>query len=160
MPTALEQEIGHGNTGLTPWSAFVDVAETVPELAWPNSINTYSQMRTDAQIVSLLLTFTLPIRRYRWYIGPNGARGRVGKSSGKQGAGLRTIKHTFDECSTFVLRAARKGLASALCRAASRHASRREAEAHRRPWYRRARSGRAVRRHRADRTSRVSESQQ
>jgi hypothetical protein len=40
MATALEQEIGHGNAGLTPWSAFVDVTETVPELAWPNSINT------------------------------------------------------------------------------------------------------------------------
>jgi hypothetical protein len=77
MPTALEQEIGHGNSGLTPWSAFVDVTETVPELAWPNSINTYSQMRTDAQIASLLLAFTLPIRRYHWYIDPNGARDEV-----------------------------------------------------------------------------------
>jgi len=76
-PTALETEIGHGNSGLTPWSAFVDVAETVPELAWPNSINTYSAMRTDAQIASLLLAFTLPIRRYRWYIDPHGARDEV-----------------------------------------------------------------------------------
>jgi hypothetical protein len=65
MATALEQEIGHGNAGLTPWSAFVDVTETVSELAWPNSINRYSLMRTDAQIASLLLAFTLPIRRYR-----------------------------------------------------------------------------------------------
>jgi hypothetical protein len=77
MATALETEIGHGNTGLTPWSAFVDVTETVPELAWPNSINTYSAMRTDAQIASLLLAFTLPIRRYHWYIDPNGARDEV-----------------------------------------------------------------------------------
>jgi hypothetical protein len=66
MPTALEQEIGHGNTGPAPWSAFVDVIKTVPELAWPSSINTYSAMRSDAQIASLLLAFTLPIRRYRW----------------------------------------------------------------------------------------------
>jgi hypothetical protein len=51
-----------------PWSAFVDVTETVPELAWPNSINTYSAMRTDAQIASLLLAFTPPIRRCHWYI--------------------------------------------------------------------------------------------
>jgi hypothetical protein len=77
MPTALEQEIGHGNTGLVPWSAFVDVTETVAELAWPNSINTYSAMRTDAQIASLLLAFTLPIRRYHWYVDPNGARDEV-----------------------------------------------------------------------------------
>jgi hypothetical protein len=74
MATALEQEIGHGNAGLTPWSAFVDVTETVSELAWPNSINTYSAMRTDAQIALLLLAFTLPIRRYYWYVDPNSAR--------------------------------------------------------------------------------------
>jgi hypothetical protein len=63
--------------GLTPWSAFVDITETVPELAWPNSIHTYSAMRTDAQIASLLLAFTLPIRRYRWYIAPSGAGDEV-----------------------------------------------------------------------------------
>jgi hypothetical protein len=77
MPTALEQEIGHGNTGLIPWSAFADVTEAVPELAWPSSITTYSAMRTDALIASLLLAFTLPIRRYGWYIDPNGARDQV-----------------------------------------------------------------------------------
>jgi hypothetical protein len=75
--TSLEHEIGHGNTGLIPWSAFSDVTETVPELAWPNSITTYSATRTDAQIVSLLLAFTLPIRRYGWYIDPNGACDQV-----------------------------------------------------------------------------------
>jgi integrase len=59
MATApLEKEIGHGNAGLIPWSAFSDVTETVPELAWPSSIATYSAMRTDAQIASLLLAFT------------------------------------------------------------------------------------------------------
>jgi hypothetical protein len=77
MATALETEIGHGNTGLVPWSAFSDVNERVPELAWPNSIATYSSMRTDAQIASLLLAFTLPIRRYGWCIDPNGARDEV-----------------------------------------------------------------------------------
>jgi hypothetical protein len=55
----------------------VDVTEPVPELAWPNSINTHSAMRTDAQIASLLWAFTLPIRRYHWYIDPNGARDKV-----------------------------------------------------------------------------------
>lgn len=77
MATALEQEIGHGNAGLVPWSAFSDVTEPVPELAWPNSITTYSAMRTDAQIASLLLAFTLPIRRYGWYVAVNGARDEV-----------------------------------------------------------------------------------
>jgi hypothetical protein len=68
MATALEQEIGQGNAGLTPWSAFVDVTEAVPELSWPNSINTYSAMRADAHIASLLLAFTLPIRGCHWYM--------------------------------------------------------------------------------------------
>jgi hypothetical protein len=78
MATApLEKEIGHGNAGLVPWSAFSDVTETVPELAWPSSIGTYSAMRTDAQIASLLLAFTLPIRRYGWYVAVNGARDEV-----------------------------------------------------------------------------------
>ena len=77
MVTALETEIGHGNTGLVPWSAFSDVNETVPELTWPDSIATYSKMRIDAQIASLLLAFTLPIRRYGWCIDPNGARDEI-----------------------------------------------------------------------------------
>jgi hypothetical protein len=34
-------------------------------------------MRTDAQIASLLLTFTLLIRRYGWCIEQNGARDEV-----------------------------------------------------------------------------------
>src|SRR5215218_2202444 len=34
-------------------------------------------MRTDAQIASLLLAFTLPIRRFGWFIDPNGARDKV-----------------------------------------------------------------------------------
>jgi hypothetical protein len=32
---------------LTPWFAFVDVTEPVPELTWPNSINTDTGMRTE-----------------------------------------------------------------------------------------------------------------
>jgi hypothetical protein len=34
-------------------------------------------MRTDAQIASLLVAFTLPIRRYGWYVAVNGARDEV-----------------------------------------------------------------------------------
>jgi hypothetical protein len=74
---SLEAEIGRGNTGLILWSAFSDVNEPVPELAFPNSISTYSRMRTDAQVASLLLGYTLPIRRYAWFIDPNGARDEV-----------------------------------------------------------------------------------
>jgi hypothetical protein len=78
--TAPTNELGHGNVGLVPWSAFSDVNEIVPDLQWPTSISTYSRMRADAQIASLLLGFTLPIRRYGWYIKPNGARDEVVES--------------------------------------------------------------------------------
>jgi hypothetical protein len=54
-----------------------DVEENVPELIGLNAVTTYNKMRQDAQIASLLLAFTLPIRRYRWYIEPNGARDQV-----------------------------------------------------------------------------------
>jgi hypothetical protein len=77
----LEKEIGHGNAGLLPWSAFVDETESVRELMWPQSISTYNFMRTDGQIASLLLAFTLPIRRYRWYIDPNEREMRLSRAS-------------------------------------------------------------------------------
>jgi hypothetical protein len=60
-----------------PWSALCDVEENVPELVGQNAITTYNKMRQDAQIASLLLAFTLPIRRYRWFVDPNGARDQV-----------------------------------------------------------------------------------
>jgi hypothetical protein len=50
MPTALERETGS--------------RQHQPQLAWPNSIATYSKMSTDAPIASLHPAFTLPIRRY------------------------------------------------------------------------------------------------
>jgi hypothetical protein len=63
MPTALERETGS--------------RQHQPQLAWPNSIATYSKMSTDAPIASLHPAFTLPIRRYGWLIGQSGARDEV-----------------------------------------------------------------------------------
>lgn len=59
----------------TMWSS--DIDETAADLRWPNSIKVYHQMRTDAQIFALLSAITLPIRRSRWVIDPNGARDEV-----------------------------------------------------------------------------------
>jgi hypothetical protein len=42
---SLENEIGHGNTGLTPWSALGDVEENVPELIGLNAITTFDSAR-------------------------------------------------------------------------------------------------------------------
>jgi hypothetical protein len=77
MPTDLEREKGHGNTGLLPWDAFGDPNEAVPALQGREAFRTYNSMRNDAQIASLVLGFTLPIRRWEWYIAPNGARDEV-----------------------------------------------------------------------------------
>src|SRR4051812_43742875 len=72
-----DKEIGHSNNSIIPWSALVDVGERVAELAWPKSIDTYDRMRTDMQIYAVLLTATLPIRRYKWMIDQAGASDEV-----------------------------------------------------------------------------------
>jgi hypothetical protein len=78
MATApLEMEIGHGNAGLIPWSAFSDVTEPIPELAWPLSVTTYSAMRTGCAGRLAAARVHSAIRRYGWYIDPNGARDEV-----------------------------------------------------------------------------------
>ena len=58
-------------------SPFADDSEEVLELSWPDSVRTYDKMRNDEQIAAFLLAFTLPIKGYRWFINPNGARDAV-----------------------------------------------------------------------------------
>lgn len=53
-------------------------SETTPELRWPLSVRVFEQMaRQDPQIVSVMRACSLPIRRARWSIDPNGAKKRV-----------------------------------------------------------------------------------
>lgn len=71
--------------GLTPgvpgWQSLVDDAEQVPELRWApygrGSVAVFNKMRTDPQIQGLLWGLTLPIRRYEWFVDPNGASERT-----------------------------------------------------------------------------------
>jgi hypothetical protein len=58
---------------MAPWTTFVDVDEYVPELIWPNSVRTFERMRSDSQISALYHATVLAIRRFDWYIDPNGA---------------------------------------------------------------------------------------
>lgn len=77
---APQSEIGRsGIAGVLPWSSFtwIDQAEHVPELIWPTSVRTYHQMRADSQVNGLFLGLTMPIRRYRWAVAPNGASDEV-----------------------------------------------------------------------------------
>ena len=75
---SLGKEIGHGNLTVAPWSAFNDVTEEVVEFAdYQLAVRTYSQMLNDAQIEACMAAVTLPIRRWKWFIDPNGASDEV-----------------------------------------------------------------------------------
>src|SRR5512146_411271 len=63
--------------GLLPWSVWFDDREYAPDVRWPQSVQTYRRMQTDAQLKGLLMATTLPIQRMRWEIDPNGARPEV-----------------------------------------------------------------------------------
>lgn len=70
----LGRAIGYGMRGwIEPWSAWIDEREWVPDLVWPKSISIFDKMRTDAQLKALFYAVTMPIRRYKWLIDPNGA---------------------------------------------------------------------------------------
>lgn len=78
MPDGPTTELGGVNPeaglpGVASWSTFVDEAEYVPELQWPESIRVYDRMMTDAQVASLLRSVSLPLQRRRWVLDPNGA---------------------------------------------------------------------------------------
>jgi hypothetical protein len=83
-PSAPTTEIGHAGTGIIPWSGFVDDNERVAELRWPASVAMYDRMKTDAQIAGTWKGMTLPIRRYRWSIDPNGADAAVVEDVARQ----------------------------------------------------------------------------
>lgn len=58
-------------------SVYADALETVPDLTYPLSINTYGRMRFDTQIGAVLKAYTLPIRAATWAINPKGCRDEV-----------------------------------------------------------------------------------
>ncbi|MFJ4026034.1 hypothetical protein ACIPWF_00740 [Paenarthrobacter sp. NPDC089989] len=69
-------EVGYA-TSASEWWSDLDVEET-PELRWPHNVEVYDRMRRqDAQITSVLRAMTLPIRRTKWRIDPNGCRPEV-----------------------------------------------------------------------------------
>jgi hypothetical protein len=54
-----------------------DLLEQIPDLIWPNSVQTYARMRTDPQLTAVLAAYTLPIRRAAWSVDPAGCRDEV-----------------------------------------------------------------------------------
>lgn len=57
----------------TSWNSLMVEDEHVPELLWPRSNIVFNGMRNDPQVAGLVRGSTLPIRRYFWYVDPNGA---------------------------------------------------------------------------------------
>lgn len=71
-----EKGYAHGSQGF--WADLSD--EETPELMWPHNIGVLDKMRRqDAQVVSVLRAMTLPIRRTKWRVDPNGARPEVAR---------------------------------------------------------------------------------
>jgi hypothetical protein len=58
-------------------STLTDVLETVPDLIWPTSIQTYAKMRTDPQLTAVLNAYTLPLRSAPKYVDPSGCKAAV-----------------------------------------------------------------------------------
>lgn len=58
-------------------TASMDLMESVRELAWPESINTYTKMRRDPQIGATLNAYILPLRAANWAVDPAGCRPEV-----------------------------------------------------------------------------------
>lgn len=54
-----------------------DLMESVPALAWPESIRTYHAMRFDPKIAGVLAAYTLPLRDADWVLNPKGCRDEV-----------------------------------------------------------------------------------
>jgi hypothetical protein len=72
------QEQGYSNPGSSWWTEIG--SEETPELQWPRNIDVYDRMRRqDAQVISVVRAVTLPIRRTKWRIDPNGARPEVAR---------------------------------------------------------------------------------
>jgi hypothetical protein len=51
-----------------------DLTETIPALAWPDSIATYSAMRNDTQVSAILKAYTLPLQSATWVFDPAGCK--------------------------------------------------------------------------------------
>ncbi|MCR8897294.1 hypothetical protein NWF34_10070 [Gordonia sp. GONU] len=78
-PKAAFSEKGYvaDSSGGPGWPQWVQ-DERVPDLQWPESVQTFGRMlREDSRVSSLYAAITLPIRRTPWRIAANGARDEV-----------------------------------------------------------------------------------
>ncbi len=84
-PSAPTNEIGQASLGQTlpGWgrlgnaNAAIDEREYARKLRWPGWIEVGEKMENDAQVAGLMLGLFLQIRRFHWFVDPNGARDEV-----------------------------------------------------------------------------------
>lgn len=62
---------------LPGWGVFIDLLEHNPKLLWPQALRVWEDMLADAQVQALRMATTLPLRRRRWLIDPNGSDPRI-----------------------------------------------------------------------------------
>lgn len=82
MAVATEAPRGEIGAQFTPsggsgWQGFIDDYEMTPNLAWPSSIRTYHDMRSESQVEALHMGTTQPVREFRWAIDPNRAKASI-----------------------------------------------------------------------------------
>lgn len=75
--------VAGGLLAASSWQVLAAEAEQTPELRWrpfgQGAVRVYDKMRADPQVQGLLWGLTLPIRRYRWFVDPNGADEQVAR---------------------------------------------------------------------------------
>src|ERR1041384_3907472 len=77
MPLADAPRTAAGSMGTTYDMLAMDLFENVPELTFPLSMATYSKMRRDTQISSVLKAYTYPLRSATYAVNPRGCRDEV-----------------------------------------------------------------------------------
>jgi hypothetical protein len=77
MPLSDAPRTAAGSMGTTYDALALDLFENVPELTFPLSLATYSKMRNDPQISTVLKAYTYPLRSATYAINPKGCRDEV-----------------------------------------------------------------------------------
>lgn len=59
------------------WGVYIDDRDYAPKMNWPARFEPTERMLTDSQIEGLTLGVNLPVRRLRWFIDPQDAKGAL-----------------------------------------------------------------------------------
>lgn len=60
-------------SGMRSWWPDLEVVEKIPELRYPENLDSFEQMQIDPQVASVVAAVTLPLRSTGWWVDANGA---------------------------------------------------------------------------------------